>query len=439
MNHTPSADVPAPLRRVAPPDAPFPGEILASPHGAVYRVAATRVPHEMWSARSGGHLLAPDDVDRVADETLVILPLLRARLCGADAAFDLTSGQAVTLVVSVLRGAVDAARSEWRTGEWWSTSDGRPVLVPTGARGWEISSRTVLGRIPDAALSPDIRQRVGDALADRITLPFAAPGLEDDLFAVASPEPFVIAPPMGLHRPSGGAAGESPSADAAVVARSAAAGLVDGELMGRVSTAIAGTRAALQHATGLLSRQRRRPERSGEAASAGRRRVMWVALAAVGATVAIGLSLPYGRGGDQGSAGDVPASEAEEQPRAEAGSPDPSAGGDAPGDDRSSPSSRVETPPTDPDLRVVDDLADCLRSDDPACRAAVLERPDAALPEGIATADAPREVRLLDDLGGVEVVRVDDPSGERPSQIVVVVTHDEKRLVRDVYDVADQP
>ncbi|MGZ0067781.1 hypothetical protein [Microbacterium arborescens] len=439
MNRTPSADVPAPLRRVAPPGAPFPGEILASPEGAAYRVAASRLPREVWSARPDGHLLAPDDVDRVADETLVILPLLRARLCGGDSAFDLTSGQAVTLVVSVLRGAVDAAQSEWRTGEWWSTSDGRPVLVPTGARGWETSSRAVLSRIPDAALSPDIRQRVGDALADRVTLPFATPGLEDELFAVASPEPFVIAP-AGLHHPSGGAAGERPATDAVIVARSAAAGLLDRELMGRVSTAIAAARASLQHAAGLLPRQRRRrSERSGEALPAGRRRVMWVALAAVGATLAIGLSLPYGADGDERSAPDVPASEAEAEPRAEARSPSPSGGRDSPGDDRSSPSSGAETPPTDPALRVVDELADCWRTADPACRTVLLERPDAALPEGIATAGAPREVRLLDDLGGVEVVRVDDPSGARPSQIVVVVTEDEKRLVRDVYDVADQP
>lgn len=436
MNTLPVVDLPGPLRRVSPPEAPYPGEIVASRSGTSYRVAASIVPRELWSAIPGGHLLAPDDVDRVADSTVVILPLVGARLCGGSTAFDLIPGQAVTLAVSVLRGAVDAARSEWREGEWWSTSDGRPVLVPTGTRAWDLSSRIVLGRIPDAAIPRALRDRLVEALADRVTLPFAAPALEDDLFALATPEPFVPGPaepvrPM-LSRPSGedseGEAEGEAEASTSVV-RTAASGLVDGDVMRRVTSAATGVRAEIRRAVGGLMRRWGRPA-TGAARLAGKRRVMWVALGAVAATLVVGFSLPHDADADARS---VSHERRADKPTPLARPEDPTL------DHPITPAAGDETPPLEPAFQVIDELADCWQANEPTCRASLLERADAALPDGIATADAPREVRVLDDLGGVEVVRVDDPSGQRPAQVVVVVAHDEKRLVRDVYDVADQP
>ncbi|WJM16947.1 hypothetical protein [Microbacterium arborescens] len=427
MNALPVVDLPGPLRHVSPPEAPYPGEILASRSGTSYRVAASSVPQELWSAVPGGHLLAPDDVDRVADATVVILPLVSARLCGGSTSFDLTPGQAVTLAVSVLRGAVDAARSEWREGEWWSTSDGRPVLVPTGTRAWDVSSRIVLDRIPDAAIARALRDRVVEALADRVTLPFAAPTLEDDLFGLATPEPFVPGAP-GPARPLPSRPSEDDSPSASIVT-TAASGLVDGDVMKRVMAAAAGVRAEIRRAAGGLVRRWGRPA-TGAARLAGRRRVMWVALGAVAATLVVGFSLPHDADADA-RARTVSHERRTEEPSAR---PQGFAL-----DEATIPATGAETRPAEPAARIIDELADCWRADEPTCRASLLERADAALPDGIATADAPREVRVLDDLGGVEVVRVDDPSGRRPAQVVVVVAHDEKRLVRDVYDVADQP
>ncbi|MBT8797175.1 hypothetical protein J0P97_03685 [Microbacterium flavum] len=59
--------------------------------------------------------------------------------------------------------------------------------------------------------------------------------------------------------------------------------------------------------------------------------------------------------------------------------------------------------------------------------------PNGVVSSGTAAATA----TLLDEYGGVAVLRIEE-SG-RPPQILVLVTSDGKWLIRDVYDVADQP
>jgi len=437
MIRTGNLDVTTPLRRVAPPEVPFAGEILASSDGTVYRVPAADVTRPVWAARPDGHLLAVEDVDRIAGTTVVFLPLLAARLCGGEQPFDLTPGQAVTLAVSVLRGAAEAAESDWHEGEWWSTIQGRPVLVPCGDRAWELSSRLVLDRISDAVLPRPIRVRLDEALSDRVTLPFTVPGLEDDLFAVAFPEPFAVSvssssPSARNVRADDTAVDPAAPPDPAPLVRDAAAGLVDGEVVERLTDVLSSVRAAVRRLSDRLPARRRgrraEAEDKSRGMATGRRRVVMVALAAVAMTLAVGLLWPESGESDDGSAA---AREVRDDsitrptPRHEA--PAPVSG--APEDD--------EEP--DPVESAIDELARCWREEDARCRAAILERPDAALPEGVATSAGPREAALLDDLGGVEVVRVDDPSGTLPAQVVVLVRRDDKRLVRDVYDVADQP
>ena len=72
------------------------------------------------------------------------------------------------------------------------------------------------------------------------------------------------------------------------------------------------------------------------------------------------------------------------------------------------------------------------------CPATVVESPGATLAPGAATTPhAERRVELIDDYGGVAAVRVS--AEDAGDQVVVLVRADEKWLVRDVYDVADQP
>ncbi len=157
--------------------------------------------------------------------------------------------------------------------------------------------------------------------------------------------------------------------------------------------------------------------------------LMWPSDGSNGAAVGAVPSTPSARASTPHAGGDAgdPASGARTESRPAPVSSDPESEPPPPGDD------------ADPAAASIERLATCWRSDELSCRAGVLERADATVPEGVATADVERSVVLLDDLGGVEVVRVEDAAGELPPQIVVVVVQNDERLVRDVYDVADQP
>jgi len=77
---------------------------------------------------------------------------------------------------------------------------------------------------------------------------------------------------------------------------------------------------------------------------------------------------------------------------------------------------------------------------DDQCRSALQEDPGAQLPAG-AIDNPAASVTLLDDFGGAAVLRVTaaELSGRGRSQLVVAVRTDEKWLIRDVTDAADQP
>jgi len=82
-------------------------------------------------------------------------------------------------------------------------------------------------------------------------------------------------------------------------------------------------------------------------------------------------------------------------------------------------------------------LAACVADGATTCPA-VLEDPSASVPAGIVSSSgAAPTATLVDEYGGVAVYRIEAP--DEPSQILVLVSVDGKWLVRDVYDVADQP
>ncbi|QLD12979.1 hypothetical protein [Microbacterium oleivorans] len=442
---------PVPLRRVHPPDAPFPGELVTGVAGQGYRVAAEDVPSLVWSTPSGGHLLAAVDVDVLEGTTMLLLPRLVGRL-SAHGLPSLSAGQVVTLAVSVLRGAAAAASAAWRSGEWWLTEDGRPVLVPAGETSWAQSSAELIASIPATAIDADMRRRLIDAVSDVDTLPRAAAALEDALFAGAEPEPI---DELAGTRPDPRAAGRDEWSDDAHGApgRSApaVAALLDAGVLARVAAAYDEVRAALSRRRGLLSARSsvRNTEGPGDTHEAAARRASPRRLVIVAASVmAVLLTGALMWPSDQSDGVDRNPQAAE--PVTPPSTPD--SGSDAaeraaePGAEAYPESASTDpvpaTPPGEeahPAAASIERLATCWRSNDLACRAGVLERADATVPDGVATADVTRSVVLLDDLGGVEVVRVEDAAGELPPQIAVIVLHNDERLVRDVYDVADQP
>ncbi|MDF2555718.1 MAG: hypothetical protein K0R60_1613, partial [Microbacterium sp.] len=50
-----------------------------------------------------------------------------------------------------------------------------------------------------------------------------------------------------------------------------------------------------------------------------------------------------------------------------------------------------------------------------------------------------RRLTLLDDVGGLVLLRAEDVTGDRAAQVVAVVRGEEKWVLRDIHDVAQHP
>ncbi|MGL4255928.1 MAG: hypothetical protein ACRCSL_06295, partial [Microbacterium sp.] len=76
--------------------------------------------------------------------------------------------------------------------------------------------------------------------------------------------------------------------------------------------------------------------------------------------------------------------------------------------------------------------------EDGECRAG-LAMDGAEAPDQVDIPAERRAVVMLDDFGGVAVLRVDDASAELPSQLVVIARQNGEWLLRDVHDATQQP
>ncbi|KAA9087056.1 hypothetical protein [Microbacterium radiodurans] len=472
--HTAIAAPALALRAVAPPEVPFPG-VLSATHPVRYRVIAGDAPAVVAIASAGGHVLAAEDVDDVDGSAVLVLPPLRGRLAYAPGVALDDAGVAVTLLVSVLRGVREADRWGIAVGEWWVTDDGRPVLVPRGEESVETVSRRLVAPLVDSAACGEV---VADALGrlvegelDDRTLA----ELEERLFAIAAPEPLpataaATATDTGAAAPGHGHVdrrrgepstttrrtervrrGSGHGVTPADPGRALAHGV--GALVARGWDHDLGRRAA--ESSDIVLRALRRASaarRFAASRSAARRpagrprrrmRLAVTAVAAMGVTVALGVAVttePTAGAGE--AAPPVVTTEAAplEDPPVERVPPGVPAAERGPTTDAGiDPAVGTDLDPAAGAHRAIAELSRCHAAEEAACRARILERPDAVIPPGLVTDGDQWVVTLLDDLGGVTVVRVEDAEGVRPPQIVVLVDHDGKRLVRDVYDVADQP
>ena len=148
------------MRRVGEPEAPFAGWLARLDGEVVHLVDTTRLRRwPGWQAR-GHHILAVHDVVRTvrdaaesgADGAETIGPTddtvpgheavlawcverVDAFLARRDSGgAELTAGEIVTIVVSLIRGSV-ASRGTRLTGVWWLTHDGTPTFVCAQADG----------------------------------------------------------------------------------------------------------------------------------------------------------------------------------------------------------------------------------------------------------------------------------------------------------------
>lgn len=480
-------------------EGPFAGALVTSGEGVAVRVdAAVLSGWAGWRHAGAEHVAAPLDVVRRRGGHDVLLPWCTDRVLGflvrrTAAGAVLTPGECSTLVISLLRGLHEVGEDpgEARSGEWWVTDGGRPVFVFGQGGDVREGIGVILERLQEH--SPDkVVKRVLDSVGRGLEKAAAQPRLpvkllaqwEQELLGVAAPQPLDRA----LHAPERAreVARAVTSHDLRVSPRHGEASRSAEALRGRRR----GRRELLRsrgdrdiadrvRAAGALVRvlgttvrewtvsaRRNGPRRATESAGAGsadvsrRRRALLIAGAAAAAVLAVGLLWPSG--GESGEAADVEAADVEggatspepstaasteagadsegtQDPRRRAGSPDP---------DEVSPEPDEVTPAEDDPaaaaaslLRVI---ADCRVQGDVSCEDAVAAGATGVLDALGAATDGTPTFELVDEYGDIAVVRVAvdaeaDAANTSGRLIMVLLRTQEKWLVRDVYDVADQP
>lgn len=481
------------VRLLDPSEGPFAGALVTCGDGVAVRVDSVSIAGwAAWSFAGAEHVAGPIDVMRRADGHDALLPWCTDRVLGflvRRSALDsaLSSGECSTLVVSLLRGLDElGVAGGAQTGVWWLTDRGRPIFVIGDGDDARAAAAQVLERLAEGCrdkallrLLAAVQQGLAKAMTQpRVPRPLLE-GWERELLAIAAPRPLItesqapaaardlaraaasadlrVTPARAVRRADrrSVALRESPfrrdrraprrpgRRDLRTRARESIRA-VSGALLSRVRSARANSDAA------RVRSHARRPEGGGRAS---RRRPAFI-VAGVAASVVLAGGLLWPGGGTAGSADAV-----RDPSRAE--SVDPDGGAEPREEDSGGERAAVEEDPApEPSPSTSDDrpvaaaavlllsVAECVEADDLVCAGAVAPGSEAVI-EVLAIyserGDEP-QLELVDEYGDVAVIRVGAAGGTReakaaaePMRVLVLVRHDEKWLVRDVYDVADQP
>lgn len=407
-------------------DAPYPGLLCRTGDDrAVVRVDVATLPLDWpgWRAEQDGHVLAPLDVARRDAGHDVLLPAFAGRIddvLGDDLA-RLQPGEAVTLAVSLIRGRL-AVDDPTASGQWWLTDDGRPVLAThvgsTSVATATVDLLTLLSQGRPGSAWRDAPLALGDAeISQR-----RAWALEEALFAIADPTA------IGLHRRSTPRTAAAETSDAVRHGAVAAAEAPETGLWTRLARHLD---ADLADSASQIAFEAWRRVSTPKQAS--RRRTPWLVAAGLAVAIVTG-GLFWPAGGPATATGGTPTAPASPAPS------DPPMATDT-GVDSGKPDGEVVTDPSAPEdlIAVTGDLlsARVACDADPGCLGAV--QIDAAVAHPAGAADLTPEARtitLLDDFGGVAVLRVEGPGAD--AQLIVIERKNEKWLLREVY-LAQQP
>ncbi|MFJ6428019.1 hypothetical protein [Microbacterium maritypicum] len=481
------------VRTLDATEGPFPGTLVTNGDGVAVRVDAAALGGWVgWGFSGAEHIAAPIDVVRRQGGHDVLLPWCIERVCSflgrrSVGGGGITPGETTTLVVSLLRGLDELGEGidGMRTGAWWLTDGGRPVFVLGDGTDARTGTVEILEQLTERSSDKVLRRATGaieEALRKVITQPRLPRRLtetwEQSMLDVAAPQPLereihaaerardvaraVVPHVSGLHEggrslradrtPSRGSRRGSRAREAIGDAMRSSIG----EVLARVDR-MRGTQA---------SRTGRQSVRRGRSAETGklRRRSLLVAGAAAALVLAGGLLLPEGeasvKGADlSGGSGQARASSSPEDASPAAspsviGAPEESEDFD-PEDSAPEGSEPEESAagidPVAAASSLLRAIADCRAAGDTSCADAVSG--DAARVMKALDGLPPSAAELVDEYGDVAVVRLASAGREGGAKgeeggeedegsdqtIVVLIRTGEKWLVRDVYDVADQP
>lgn len=482
------------IRMLDAQEGPFVGALVTQGGENLVLVSEERLSGwKGWDLAGCEHVAAPVDLVRREDGHDVLLPWCTERVGVFLARRTATSeplvpGECTTLVASLLRGLGELAGDVCETpGTWWLTEAGRPVFVIGVGADARVGAAELIDVLAGACSDRAMR-RMLTAIGDGIRAVTDQPRVPVRLIERWEQELCEIAAPRSLRRPSFG------PERARDVARSAGAA-ADGSTRQRWRSSEGGARA---RSTGtrtawsevILTRAARVSERwmrvraaiarhasmrpgvaqatAADAAGYGptaravpaRRRVRTLAVAgaAAAAVLAVGLLWPNGTDADA-------ADGAHERTMV----PSPAASSDASAPPHAATTTAAEKPvedsvgeggaegggaedgadaSSDPlagARRVARAVRVCVDRGAETCAEAVAPENDAAYQTLRVAITSDVTFAAVDEYGDVAVVRMTNPAethdggGAVDEHMLVLVWVEDEWLVRDVYDVADQP
>ncbi|WP_353113532.1 hypothetical protein [Microbacterium sp.] len=445
----------------------------------------------VWRFAGADHVVAPLDLVRRPDGLDVLLLWCEERVTAylgrrAAAEEPLTAGEAVTLAGSLLRGLAELGAEEG-PGAWWLTHAGMPVFafgegaVPAAGAS-ELLTLLDEGT-PDRALRrvlSEIVRGLEDTRAARrhlerweaALLELAAPrplrrdpAHAEAVETVSTRRPASRAVSDARRRDGAGDRGGRPAraADALRARASAILGMATSRrrpamserraIAGRASlrgrTATAATAPTAGASAGLRGRTasngdrprrtrrtpgdtRRGPEHPGPE-GAHRRRLLMVGGAAAAVVLLGGVLWPADDGAspavaDPASAASSPRPSASVAPNVREDTEDitTGAGGGGPVDD---PVAAAKT--------LIERIDSCRRENDQACSSGIAPDADEKVRAALSDAGDAEPLVLVESYGDVAVIKRGLRGGAQ--QLLVLARRKDEWLVRDVYDVADQP
>lgn len=468
------------VRTLDPTEGPFAGTLVTHGEGVAVRVdAATLGGWTGWRFSGAEHIAAPIDVCRRRGGHDALLPWCTDRVLGflvrrSAGGGSIAPGESSTLVVSLLRGLDELGEGAdgVRTGTWWITDGGRPVFVVGRGPGARAGVLEILEHLTEQSSDKVLRRALGvidEELRKTLTQPRLPRRLteswEQSMLDVAAPQPLArefqapgrardlartVAPRAPLERES------TPRLRADRVrtgeARRGVRGLrvIRDAVYASVRETLAWGEAVRRNRAATNGPQQRGSARSAAAGHL-RRRSLLVAGAAAVIVLAAGLLFPEGEA--SGKAGDAVGGSSPTQPSPSAGGalpkPTPSATGGTGEEETPRDEPVAEDDPVAAVSSLLRTIADCRAEGDTSCAAAVAGDAVGVIDALGVMPSAHSTPELVDEYGDVAVMRLratgpeDGPGatkGEGSDQtIVVLIRSDEKWLVRDVYDVADQP
>ncbi|GAA1123579.1 hypothetical protein GCM10009651_03200 [Microbacterium natoriense] len=469
-------------------EGPFRGTLVADGERvAVCADAAAFSGWTGWMLAGSDHVAGPLDLVRRADGHDVLLPWCTERISAflgrrAAAGSTLAPGEVSTLVASLLRGVAECGeRIAEGSGTWWITDGGRPMFVIGEGEDVRIATARIVELVQrectDRALGR-LLSSVQGGLTEGSSRPRMLPQhltrWEAELFELAAPRALdreVLAPErvrdIEMHRDEDPRAqvwsrrelrrasdegdasrGVGRAVRSALVGWGRAASGTMADLLLRLRPD-SGRGVARETGAGLRSRigrgrrddgqsDKRREGDGGRVPRPQRRRAQMIAGVAAVAVLAVGLLWPADGAETVGAV--TPETRVSTPPESPAATPDalPHSAPESPG---------PEEDPLASGPVLLDTISQCLAESDAACTEAVAEG-SAGVVDALAVAlrgEERPELALVDEYGDVAVVRMsavareDGGSPSEGERMLVLVRLNEHWLVRDVYDVADQP